>query len=232
MISASANSAVTRRLRWALGILFLIALCAVIDYWAYPWGGPMPGRAGNLGDNGLWLQKNWYAGRYSSSDLDALSKRLAGNDIRYAYFHVGSVDRAGRLRYEESSSTRLTSTLHHRAPAVTLIAWIYAGNARGKGDVDLSNPAVRKAMVDGAMWLIDNCGFDGVQWDYEICPSGDPGFIDLLRETRAALPQDKLLSVCTAIWMPGGFYGWTDAYFGQVAQNCDQMTVMAYDTAA
>ena len=101
------------------------------------------------------------------------------------------------------------------------------------GVVDLSKPEVRRKMVSEAVWLTNECGFDGVQWDYEICPSGDRGLIDLLSETRAALPAGKTLSVCTAIWMPdNGEFGWSNEYFGEVAAHCDQMTVMAYDTAA
>ena len=87
-------------------------------------------------------------------------------------------------------------------------------------------------MVAEALWLVRDCGFDGVQWDVEPCPDGDTGFLALLRETRAALPPGKLLSTATPMWQPAALlqFGWSDAYFAQVAANCDQMAVMCYDS--
>jgi hypothetical protein len=69
-----------------------------------------------------------------------------------------------------------------------------------------------------------------VQWDYEVCEDGDRDFLALLRETRTVLPAHKLLSVATAIRLPVRRWGWSDAYFAQVARSCDQMAVMCYDT--
>ena len=217
-----------------LRVLTLVVFVLAVDYWVYPYGAPMPGRTANIGENGLWLRYTWYFGEHSQADLDALPQELSENQIRYAYFHVRSTHHDGALTYHyPGSAIALTSTLHRTAPDVKLIAWVYAGNSRGMGLVDLSKPDVRRKMVAEARWLVTDCGFDGVQWDYEICQSGDQGLVNLLRETRAALPADKILSACTAIWLPdSGTFGWTDEYFGEVAKNCDQMTVMAYDTAA
>jgi hypothetical protein len=87
-------------------------------------------------------------------------------------------------------------------------------------------------MVGEARWLVNECGFDGVQWDYEICQDGDPNFLRLLRETRAALPPGKLLSAAVPMWLPAPFqhWGWSEAYFARVAATCDQIAVMCYDS--
>ena len=87
-------------------------------------------------------------------------------------------------------------------------------------------------MVEEAVWLTTTCGFDGVQWDYEICRDGDGGFLRLLDETRAALPKGKLLSVASECSYPGllARFGWSDGYFKEVAKRCDQMAVMCYDS--
>jgi spore germination protein YaaH len=130
----------------------------------------------------------------------------------------------------------LVAALRQDAPSVKVIAWIYAGNDRlastGIGEVALSNAAVRKAMVSEARWLVEKCGFDGVQWDYEICQDGDPDFLRLLRETRAALPSGKLLSAAVPMWLPPPFqrWGWSEGYFARVAATCDQIAVMCYDS--
>jgi spore germination protein YaaH len=108
------------------------------------------------------------------------------------------------------------------------------GNDRGITGVDISSTAVRRVMVEEARWLVNECAFDGIQWDYEICPDGDPDLLSLLQETRAALPPSKTLSVSTPLWapsLPRRFgHGWSDEYFAKIAANCDQIVVMGYDS--
>lgn len=167
------------------------------------------------------------------TDVPVLAKRLQDEQIRYAYFHVRDVTKDGALRYHRPDVAGwLVAPLHRQAPTVKLIAWVYAGNGGGRGSVDLSRPEVRKVMVQEAVWLVTVCGFDGIQWDYEICPIGDADLLRLLRETRAALPPGKLLSVCVPLWLPAPIsrFGWREADFSDVAGVCDQMTVMCYDS--
>jgi len=81
---------------------------------------------------------------------------------------------------------------------------------------------------------IRQAGFQGVQWDYEACPDNDRSFLMLLRQTGAALPPGAILSVAAPVLMPPplGPLGWSERYFGEVSSNCDQITVMCYDTGA
>ena len=82
-----------------------------------------------------------------------------------------------------------------------------------------------------AVWLCTVCGFEGVQWDYEICEDRDKDLLALLSETRAALPQGKILSVAAPMWFPAvRAFGWSEDYFSQVAARSDQVCVMCYDT--
>lgn len=201
---------------------------------AYPYGRWDSGRSGNHGENGLWLRYSWYFGRHKSADVIALGQRLNSAQVRYAFFHVRDIKPDGALRYREPlAAKRLTTTLHHAAPGVKLLAWIYAGNVQGLGQVDLSSARVRRTMVQQAVWLVRDCGFDGVQWDYEICPNGDAGFLSLLRETRAEIGQGKILSVAAALWLPHPLerWGWSDDFYRKVAAQCDQIAVMCYDSA-
>jgi hypothetical protein len=155
--------------------------------------------------------------------------------MRYAYCHVRHIEPDGRLafRYRENAQ-RLAGELHRHLPSLDVLAWVYVGNDRGGGAVDIADTAVRRQMIEEAVWLVTECGFDGIQWDYEICPSGDQAFLDLLRETRVALPEGKMLSACTPMWYPRPWprgYRWETDYFSQVAANCDQLAVMCYDSA-
>jgi hypothetical protein len=222
-----------RRRTAVLGLVFLLLAA---DYVLYPRLSPLGGQSINRGENGLWLRYRWYFGERSDAEVRALAQRLTERQIRYAYFHVRHVTRDGTLRYRCPEAARqLVAALHHDAPTVKVIAWVYAGNVHGApelGEVDLANAAVRRRMVAEARWLVTECGFDGVQWDYEICEESDPRFLALLRETRAALPQGKLLSAAVPIWLPAPFqrWGWSEGYFARVAAACDQMAVMCYDT--
>lgn len=217
-----------RRLAAITGFLLVLLL---LDYIVYPHLAHPIGHSFNRGENGLWLRYTWYFGE--QTDFAGLAQRLETEQIRYAYFHVRDTTQEGKLRYHRpDTARRLVPQLHRQAPTVKLIAWVYAGNRAGRGGVDLSKPEVRKAMVQEAVWLVTVCGFDGVQWDYEICPSGNADFLRLLRETRAALPPGKLLAAAVPLWMPPPLcrFGWREADFGEVARVCDQMAVMCYDS--
>jgi hypothetical protein len=222
--------------RWLIRGLALMLALLIADYVLYPHLSGIGGRSMDRGENGLWLRYEWYFGRKSDGEIRELAHRLAERRIRYAYFHVRHITWDGTLRYRYPGNARhLVTLLRRETPQVRPIAWVYAGNVRrapGLAEVDLRNASVRRAMVDEARWLVDECGFDGVQWDYEICPDEDPQFLALMQETRAALPPEKLLSTATAMWAPRPFrhWGWSDQYFSQVAATCDQLAVMCYDT--
>jgi hypothetical protein len=223
------------RRRWRAALVALL-LFLTADYLLYPHLARPGGHSYNHGENGLWLRYWYYFGRRSDADVHAMAQRLKEEQIRYAYFHVRDVTRDGRLRYHfPDAARRLTAMVHREAPSVKALAWIYVGNPRGRGEVDLANPSVRRKMVAEARWLVDTCGFDGVQWDYEICDDGDPAFLALLRETRAALSGKMPISVLSAavpMWLPRLFqrWGWSEEYTAQVAAACDQIAVMGYDS--
>jgi spore germination protein YaaH len=134
---------------------------------------------------------------------------------------------------ESGSLRRFTDAMYRQAPEVKVVAWVYAGNTRGEGEVDLMNVAVRGQMIREAKWLVEECGFDGIQWDYEICRENEPGFLNLLQETRSALPG-VFISIATPLNMPWplGGYGWSEQFYSRVAAHCDQICVMGYDSGA
>ena len=224
------------RLGWFVAAFLLILLtlsCA--DYAFYPFGTPPPGQSGDRGENGLWLRDSWYFGKYTQNEAHDLAERLKKNRICWAYAHVRFIQKDGRLHFRyPGNARRFANDLRRETPGVRVLAWVYVGNARGMTGVDISDPSVRRVMVAEARWLVTDCGFDGVQWDYEICPDGDPNLLALLGETRAALPRAKTLSISTPLWAPSlpcrFGYGWSDAYFARIAANCDQIVAMGYDS--
>jgi spore germination protein YaaH len=223
-----------RLFRRIIGLVLVLIAIFTLDYHAYPYGSYTTSPSANHGENGLWLRYTWYFGQKTPSEMTSLADRLTQNQIRYAYFHVRYIQKDGTLKYRFPQQARaLTSFLHQKAPGVKLLAYAYAASAKGEGPhVDLDQLAIRKRMSEEAAWLVNECGFDGVQWDYEICSDGDPGFLKLLEDTRAALPKGALLSVATPVWYPFplGRLGWSEDFFAQVARRCDQVAVMVYDS--
>jgi hypothetical protein len=220
-----------RRLLFRM-LLLIIALLAA-DYLLYPMLSPAGGRSFNKGTNASWLQDLWYFGESKEKPV-ILAARLTDQQIKYAYFHVRYIKKDGTLRFRKpDAARRLTATMRPLVPTTKLIAWIYIGNERGVSGVDISDPKVRRNIVKEARWLVNECGFDGVQIDYEICSDGDQNLLALLSETRRAMPKGKLLSVATPMWLPSplGQWGWSESYFAKVAAACDQIAVMSYDSA-
>lgn len=219
--------------RWPLwAVLTLVALLSV-DYAAYPRLARIGGRSFDKGANGTWLRYAWYFGEWDDAKLTRLAEQLRRGQMGFAYCHVRDITADGRLRFRYPERGRkLVEALHRRIPSLKVIAWIYAANETAHGPVNIADAEVRQRMTDEAVWLVKECGFDGIQWDYEICPNGDRNLLTLLRETRAVLPDGAILSVCAPMWYPWPLseHGWAEPYFQEVAGRCDQIAVMCYDS--
>ncbi len=221
----------TKRRRLIGAVLLLLLL--VGDYTLYPMLSPMGGRSFDRGQNASWLRDRWYLGSETEA-VASLAQRLTQERVRDAYFHVRFIKKDGSLRFHElENAHKVLWALKKAAPAIRPIAWVYIGNARGLTGVDLSNGKVRQKIVGEMKWLTEKCGFAGVQIDYEIVSEGDADLLKLLRETRIAVGPHKTLSLATAMWLPPAFsaWGWSEKYFGEVSEHCDQIVVMAYDSA-
>lgn len=219
----------------AIGVCVFAGL--ILDYMCYPYNAKLPGKnSGNRSENGLWLRYTWYFGQHSDAETKQLARDFSERQIKYAYFHVRYIGESGKLRFRyPKQARRLNALIRAENADVTRIAWIYVGNTRGIGSItDLSDGAHRRRLVEEARFLVTDCGFDGVQWDYEICPDNDRGLLALLDETRAALPAGSIVSIATALWSPSlpraAGYGWSDDYFEEIAKRSDQMCVMGYDS--
>lgn len=179
--------------------------------------------------NGLWLRYYFYFGKHNDQEFDKMIERLKTHQIKYAYFHVLNTKTNGQLHYRfEDRAKRITKLVHSQSPDSKAIAWVYVASF-GKEANDLSKKEVRANLVEQARWLTEKCGFDGVQWDYEFATNGNRGLIDLLKETKQALPN-TLLSTATPMWYPGTLWGWNEQYFAEVAKHSDQIAVMGYDS--
>ncbi len=219
-----------RHWRWPVGgLIVLVLLFLLFDYFLYPgwvtFSGPLP----TAKANGLWLRYTWYFGQAREDEYAALRVHLRQGHIHDLYAHVRHIRANGHLKFHyPAEGRRFTDTMHRTAPGTRVFAWIYVD----RKDVCVADPTIRRAMVAEAVWLVRQCGFDGIQWDYEVSLPGDSALLRLLEDTRKALPQAPL-SVCTGLWYPmpvTHWYGWNDRTFTNVAARCDQVVVMGYDS--
>lgn len=210
-----------------IAFLLAIAIGFVVDFFVYPATTEIGGRSFNTGENGLWLRYLWYFGKYTPEELKAMMQRLNEYQVRYAYFHARGINRIGKLEFHNGAEAkRLAQAVHSSCPSTKVMAWIYVGS----NVVDISNPTIRKQMISEASWLLNDCGFDGIQWDYEFAVNNGDHLISLLTESRQSFPASSLISVATPMWYPGTLWGWDTGYFERVAANCDQIAVMCYDS--
>ncbi|WP_228563876.1 hypothetical protein [Catenulispora rubra] len=131
--------------------------------------------------------------------------------------------------------------VHRELPGVRVEAWL--GQVVGGEALHLDDAATRWRIAAGVSAALDR-GFDGVHFDFEPVPEGDPGFLDVLGAARAitrahhallsaSAPQIEPLS---GFRIPGNLLAghpkwWSQNYLRQVAGYCDQVAVMAYDTS-
>ncbi|GAA0400683.1 membrane protein [Acrocarpospora corrugata] len=233
----------TRRvLKWlaiiaAVPVLLALIIATVLrlDYA----GTPAPW-AKSTGNDALWLGHAWVDGRRTAADVNTLAARLGA--MKDVYVHSGPLDADGTLPTAKyPNAANLLTWWKARLPGVRLSAWLgQTVNPDDEGHLDLADPATRARVVAGAKALVD-LGFDGIHYDFEPVPDGDPDYLALMRETRQAIGA-RVLSVATQQIEPvtgakflfrtiGGHPKyWSPGYFRQMAELTDQVAIMTYDS--
>jgi Glycosyl hydrolases family 18 len=207
-----------------------------------------PGSYFNQGKNAVWLEHTWVGDLHSSKDFDALANQLEREQIRYVYAHVGPMRSDGSIPDSLApQAAALTEQLHARLPNVQVLAWIgqleVASGQPENETVNIADSQVRAGIVQTAVRFVRDFGFDGVHYDIEPITNNNSHYLDLLSETRSALPTGAMLSISAQKWAPNAHIAdwahdvgkagawWTSYYFSRVAEYVDQLVVMAYNTA-
>jgi glycosyl hydrolase family 18 (putative chitinase) len=237
-----------------LGIIVLVALVVLVSLSGFTlWRlnatvTDYPGSHFNQGKNAVWLEHTWAGDFHSNADFDALADRLEREQIHYVYAHVGPMESDGSIpEGRAQAAALLTEQLHARLPNLKVLAWIgQLESASGEPEnstVNLENSQVRAGIVLTAVHFARDEGFDGIHYDIEPITNNNNHFLDLLLETRTALPAGSILSISAQKWAPNAHIAdwahglgkanawWTSYYFSRVAEYVDQLVVMAYNTA-
>lgn len=202
--------------------------------------GPLPQAPPSLLDgrmNGLWLRHQWFEGKKSDMECLDLVGTLHSHRIRDLYFHVGPLDAHGHIPNWKADAWRRTlALLRASAPNIRAFAWLGGVTSWTYGvaddTVDLDDVHTRAVIINTSRALIDEGGFDGIQFDLEIIPNGHHGFLSLLDDTRTACKQITLSVAAPNLrpfWLPLPQL-WSAGYYSEVGVRCDQVAVMSYDT--
>ena len=247
-----------RRARWFRRMLAsAVALCTVLAglvgvmgaaLYTEGTGTPSPA-ARSTGDDALWLGHAWVGWQpgvagapKTDADLQALVALVRSSGIKDLFVHDGPFEMDGSLDPTRSPKAEwFLDAVHRELPGVRVEAWL--GQVVGGEALHLDAAATRGRIAAGVSAALDR-GFDGVHFDFEPVPDGDPGFLDVLGAARtvtqahhallsASVPQIEPLS---GFRIPGNFLAghpkwWSQNYLRQVAGYCDQVAVMAYDTS-
>ncbi len=240
-----------RALRFTLYTLLVIALLGTVGS-AYAYNRltatitNYPATHFNSGRNAVWLEHAWAGQYHTAEEYDTLAAQLKREQITYVFAHVGPLASDGTIPEDLAVwAPDLANALHTRLPGVKVLAWIgqleAASGAPSNEVVNLADASTRLTIAATAERFVTVDHFDGVHYDIEPITNNNAHFLDLLIETRAALPQGALISVSAQKWAPNahiadllyqtGHAGqWTSYYFAAVASHVDQMAVMTYDT--
>ena len=213
----------------------LAALVAVALAASWPWL-LRPTEGLDRGHNALWISHGWMGdaawfaenGRDPAAyELDDLTDRIARLNVDRVYPHLCPTDNAGHVPgVDPERIARLRAAL----PDTQILPWIGGVHST---HVFLADPSWRATFVAEAAALVHDHDLDGVHVNIEPLADGDPHFLLLLDELRAALP-DHQLSV--AAYPPHVLPSqalevhWTKAYFAEVADRVDEVAVMTYDS--
>jgi hypothetical protein len=233
-------------LKWLLRSVFagFVVFLIVLGYYyvSYHTDLALPYRSQR--QNALWARHQWVGNQHTQQEYNQFAAHLKRHAITDVFVHVGPLNASGQIeRQKYPFAAQLLQQVKKVYPELHLQAWIGQVEAKAGGLLDLSHPEIRANIVQTAQTFLD-LGFDGIHYDIEPIYSGDPDFLDLLRQTKAvANKQQKILSIASDELEP--FWGasklaqifkkragfWTTQYYIQVATRIDQIAVMMYDTA-
>ena len=198
------------------------------------------------GENGMWLTHAWmgddtWFAETGKTDVDrerfrgpagfaGLAALIERHRIRDLFPHLCPAQPdATVMPVDDEQVERLLDAL----PGRRVLPWV-----GGIFDVNVypGETRWRTRFVRSAVELLTrHPRLGGLHLNVEPLPSGNPGYLDLLGELRAAMPASSLLSVAAypppTMLHPFEDVHWDEAYYRRVAAAAGQVVPMMYDTA-
>jgi hypothetical protein len=191
----------------------------------------------------VWLGVEWAMDPHTNAEIVALTNALRSQRITDVYAYVSYLrdDDTFNPTYEEAAD--FTARFQALAPEIMLWGWVGVPmqvSPTGPVANRLDSAEVRALVSEFAAEVVGSLGFSGVHLNAEMIPNDDAAYLATLREIRAALPADSLLSVAphalrlteniTSIPYPTQPHHWTPDYLQAVTAEVDQVAMMVYDS--
>ena len=201
----------------------------------------------DLHRNAIWLQHGWLGDdawfarnnrdktKFRSDEkINELLDKLQSHHFVYLYPHLCPSSSTGNIASVNPEQTNRFLTLaSFSSHDFKVLPWI-----GGILNVHcyVSSSKWRKNFVNSSVKLLrDYPMLAGLHINIEPLPTGDPNFLLLLEELKAAMPNDKTLSVAAypppTFWHPHPDLHWNQEYYLKIAKRADQIVPMMYDTS-
>ena len=100
------------------------------------------------------------------------------------------------------------------------------GDGTGGAMTTATSPANLSAFVTNLLNIVDGYGFDGIDVDWEPCPStSHPNALALVNALRSARPN---IIITWPLGWSGSKAGAADSFFGQLSGKVDRLNIMNY----
>ena len=227
------------RITAALAVIFGVPAVGYL-LWRPGSDAPLP----EFGNNAAWIGHGWLGddGWFQRSrrrkddfrrreNIVKLFRRLADNKISLVYPHLCPARFDGRIAPCDDEQTERLLDLAEPY-GIKVIPWV------GGILYETARPGDRKWKKNFLASIDDlfrkHPRLAGIQINIEPMPNGDREFLQLLEDLRP-VTEGRILSVAAypppTKWHQYPNVHWDSLYLGRVAERCDQMAVMMYDTA-
>lgn len=224
---------------WKITKIAVVFLLAIL-LWIFLVGisSDQSGSYYNKGHNAIWIEHAWVGEEKSYEEIKELVQTLEKHQIDTVFVHTGPLDYTGNVdpeiyKYAISfldQAKELNNDIEYQS-------WL--GQIRRK--IDLSDAEVRSNIAKLSSILTQLIGFDGIHFDIEPVWDDDLEFIEVLKETKEIIPDNKKISVALAEFIPKSVIDFTEPVhefknynsevnYSNVAKYADQIAVMVYDT--
>lgn len=219
----------------------LVLVLGILAYLSWGWAPSNPQYTEcGLGHNAAWISVDWTSHPVNEPSVRQLAVDASSRQLRYLFPYTTYV-REDDFSPSYAHAAEFVTAFRRYNRETLLLAWIgvplkKTGITGIEGWTDLSDQTQRAAIIDFVTRLVAEAGFDGVHLNVETVWAGNPDYLLLLDEMRAALGPEYILSVATPSWRSepqpswAGDHRWTGTYYQAVAGRVDQVATMTYDS--
>ncbi len=192
------------------------------------------------GTDAMWMRRHWIHGGLPAAAPAALAELTRTRGVDTIFPSLGPMDADGWPGWRDEGSVRrydpqvagaFFTEMKAQRPDLQILPW--TGGVIDR-DVRLEDPVQRAAFASHIAEIVA-LGADGVQLNVETIPEERRAFLDLLRETRAAIGPEATLSVAAypprTSLHPFEDVHWSLEFLAEVCGISNDLSVMGYDTS-